>query len=145
MNHAPCLLLAIPFWRLYHSCSSCALDNPKIIDGRVALSMVYSSGGSKGGGGRIGRGPPPPFFRPILGFFGRFLLFSGAASRTIWIPGPPPPFHRSWIRLCIVPGGGGYSPNKVYGGVPLKWVTFSQKKIPKHEVWFCRKIPKHGV
>ena len=28
-------------------------------------------------------------------------------------------------------GGGGYSPNKVYGGVPLpplKWVTFSQKK-----------------
>ena len=24
-------------------------------------------------------------------------------------------------------GGGGYSPNMVNGGVPLKWVTFSQK------------------
>ena len=31
---------------------------------------------------------------------------------------PPPP-----------PGGGGwYSPNKVDGGVPLKWVTFLQQK-----------------
>ena len=30
-------------------------------------------------------------------------------------------------------GGGGYSPNKVYGDVPLKWVTFSHK-TPKHGV-----------
>ena len=42
-------------------------------------------------------------------------------------------------------GGGGYSPNKVDGGVPLKWDFFATKKIPKHGVWFCRKIPKHGV
>ena len=34
------------------------------------------------------------------------------------------------IRL-IRAGGGGYSPNMVNGGVPLKWVTFSQE-IPKH-------------
>ena len=34
---------------------------------------------------------------------------------------------------------GGYSPNMVNGGVPLKWVTFSQK-IPKHGVWFHKNI-----
>ena len=49
-----------------------------------------------------------------------------------------------WVISPGGGGGGGYSPNMVNGGVPLKWVTFSQK-IPKH-VWFCRKkIPKHGV
>ena len=30
--------------------------------------------------------------------------------------------------VIIRGGGGGYSPNKVYGGVPLQWVTFSPKK-----------------
>ena len=49
-------------------------------------------------GGRIGRGPPP-FFRPIFVFFADFCYFR-ARHRGIWIPGPPPPFHRSWIRLC---------------------------------------------
>ena len=29
-------------------------------------------------------------------------------------------------------GGGGYSPNKVDGGVPLKWVTFFAKKKKKN-------------
>ena len=39
-------------------------------------------------------------------------------------------------------GGGGYSPNMVNGGVPLKWVTFF-KNIPKHGVGgsICRKNP----
>ena len=26
-------------------------------------------------------------------------------------------------------GGGGYSPNKVYGGVPRKWVTLKKKSL----------------
>ena len=35
--------------------------------------------------------------------------------------------HKSHdVRPARGGGGGGYSPNKVYGGVPLKWVTFSQ-------------------
>ena len=34
-----------------------------------------------GGGGRIGRGPP--LFSADFCFFGRFLLFSGAASRNL--------------------------------------------------------------
>ena len=36
-----------------------------------------------GGGGRIGRGPPPFFWPIFYFFFGRFLLFSGAASRNL--------------------------------------------------------------
>ena len=43
--------------------------------------------------------PPPPLFSADLSFFGRFLLFSGAASRNLDSrPPPPPPFHSSWIR-----------------------------------------------
>ena len=45
-------------------------------------------------------------------------------------------------------GGGGYSPNKVYGGggcAAQMGDFFATKKIPKSGVWFCRKIPKHGV
>ena len=42
-------------------------------------------------------------------------------------------------------GGGEYSPNKVYGGVPLEMGDFFTQKIPKHGVWLCQKIPKHGV
>ena len=34
-------------------------------------------------------------------------------------------------------GGGWYSPNKVYGGVPLQWVTFSQKKSLNMGYSFC--------
>ena len=52
------------------------------------------------------------------------------------------PQNRPYIETvktmtCRMPGGGGgYSPNMVNGGVPLKWVTFFQE-IPKHGVWFC--------
>ena len=40
-------------------------------------------------------------------------------------------------------GGGGYSPNMVNGGVPLKWVTFFKKSLNKGS-GFAKKIPKHA-
>ena len=41
-------------------------------------------------------------------------------------------------------GGGGSSPNKVYGGVPLKWVTFSQKKSLNMGYGFAEKSLNMG-
>ena len=52
-----------------------------------------------GGGGRIGRGPPPPFFRPIFVFFGLFWPIFGRGIEEFGFPAPP--FHRSWIRHCF--------------------------------------------
>ena len=63
-------------------------------------------------GGRIGRGPPPPLFRPIFVFLADFCYFR-ARHRGIWIPGPPPLFTdpgsasgggggRSWKCACHV-------------------------------------------
>ena len=64
------------------------------------------------GGGGPNR-PRPPFFGRFLFFFGRFLLFSGAASRNLDSRPPPPPFHRSWIRLCR-----GVTSNEAVGPIP---------------------------
>ena len=50
-----------------------------------------------GGGGRIGRGPPPPFFGRFL-FFGPIFVIFGRGIEEFGFPAPP--FHRSWIRLC---------------------------------------------
>ena len=41
-------------------------------------------------------------------------------------------------------GGGGYSPNKVYGGVPLQWVTFSRKKSLNMGYGFAEKSLNMG-
>ena len=54
--------------------------------------------------------------------------------------------NKTW---CLCPGGGGgggggYSPNMVNGGVPLKWVTFFQKKSLNMPPTFAEKIPKHA-
>ena len=54
-----------------------------------------------------------------------FKFWSGEGNITIFFFLPKP----CTLHLVFRPPGGGgegYSPNKVYGGVPLKWVTFSQ-------------------
>ena len=50
------------------------------------------------------------------------------------------------IIFCVntYPGGGGYSPNKVYGGVPLQWVTFSPKKSLNMGYGFAEKSLNMG-
>ena len=49
---------------------------------------------------RIQGGPNLP--RPPLLSADFIFYFFGRGIKLIWIPAPPPPFHRSWIRLCIV-------------------------------------------
>ena len=52
------------------------------------------------GGGRIGRGPPPPFFGRFLFYWPIFFIFGRGIEEFGF---PAPPFHRSWIRLWESP------------------------------------------